>query len=228
MLTDNNGNTYSKTITVNVASVVVEEQSEEKRDLLLFHFGTVIIWSMVAMICVFAVFFIKRLLFSNLHMYMLHNIWWIEESGSKIEKTKISKIAYLKGAVSNKITDGIDFIRASMVKIGGYYDKIQEKYIKSNHKDELSFKENTHSDDSHYFHVNEKIEIIPHERLGSVKLSVEDSVFPRVENIDPIVDNPILSNIEKKLPVEKDDMFYESIESIRRKVDKIWASRERE
>jgi len=49
-----------------------------------------------------------------------------------------------------------------------------------------------------------------------------------VENIDPIVDKPILSNIEKKLPVEKDDMFDESIESIRRKVDKIFISREQE
>ena len=161
-------------------------------------------------------------------MDMLHNIRGIEESGSKIEKTKISKIAYLKGAVSNKITDGIDFIRASVVKMGDYYDKIQENYIKSNYKDELSFKENMHSDDSHDFYVDEKIEIIPQERLGSVKLSVEDSVFPRVENIDPIVDNPILSNIEKKLPVEKDDMFYESIESIRRKIDQILTSREQE
>jgi len=228
VLTDNNGNTYSKTITVNVASVVVEEQSEEKRDLLLFHFGTVIIGFMVAMICVFAVFFIKRLFFPNLHMDILHNIRGIEESESKIEKTKISKNAYPKGAVSNKITDGIDFIRASVVKMGGYYDKMQENYIKSKYKDELSFKENMHSDDSHDFHVDEKIENILQERLGSVKLSVEDSVFPKVENIDPIVDNPILSNIEKKLPVEKDDMFDESIESIRRKVDEIWASREQE
>jgi len=228
VLIDNNNNIYGKIITVNVASVVVEEQSEEKRDVLLFNFGIVIIWSMVAMICVFALFFIKRLFFSNLHTDMSYNIRGLEESGSKIEKTKISKIAYLKGAVSNKITDGIDFIRASVVKMGDYYDKIQENYIKSNYKDELSFKENMHSDDSHGFYVDEKIEIIPQERLGSVKLSVEDSVFPRVENINPIVDNPILSNIEKKLPVEKDDMFDESIESIRRKVDEIWASRERE
>ena len=80
-----------------------------------------------------------------------------------------------------------------------------------------------HSDE---FHVDKKIEIIPNERLGPVKLSVEDNVFPKVDNIDPIVDNPILSNIETELPVVKDDMFDESIESIRRKVDKIWASRE--
>ena len=161
-------------------------------------------------------------------MVMSYNIRGTEESESKIEKTKISKNAYLKGAVSNKITDGIDFIKASVVKMGNYYDKIQENYIKSNYKDELSFKENTHSDDSHDFYVDEKIEIIPQEILVSVKLSDEDSVFPMVENIDPIVDNPILSNIEKKLPVEKDDMFDKSIESIRRKVDKIWASREQE
>jgi len=68
-----------------------------------------------------------------------------------------------------------------VVKIGGYYDKIQDNYVKSNYKDELSFKENMHSDDSHDFHVDEKIEIIPQEKLGSVKLSVEDSVFPRVD-----------------------------------------------
>ena len=93
--------------------------------------------------------------------------------------------------------------------MGDYYDKMQENYIKNNYKDELSFKES-----------------ILQERPGSVKLSVKDSVFPNVGNFDPIVNNPILSNIEKKLPVEKDDMFDESIESIRIKVDEILASRE--
>ena len=209
VLTDNNGNIYSKTITVNVASVVVDEQSKEKRDLLLFQFGTVIIWSMVAIICVFAMFFIKRLFFPNLHIDMSHYIHGIEKSESKIEKTKISENAYPKWAVSIKITDDIDVKRASVVKMGDYYDKMQENYIKSNYKDELSFKES-----------------ILQERPGSVKLSAEDSVFPKVGNIDPIVNNPILSNIENKLPVEKDDVFNESIDNIRRKVDEILTSKE--
>jgi len=123
MLTDNDGNTLSEKLTVNVASVVLDKQLEEKRDLLLFQFGVITIWSIVAIICFFVVFLLKSLFFPNLHVYIPLSIYGIWEPESKIVETKTSENEHPKWIVSNKMTDDVDFKRESVLKRGDYHDK---------------------------------------------------------------------------------------------------------
>jgi len=122
VLTDNDGNTLIEILTVNVASGVVDEQSGEKRDL-LFDFGVVIIWSIVALICFFAVFFIKRLFFPNLHIDIPLSIYGIWEPESKIVKIKTSENEHPKWIISNRVTDEVDFKGVSVLNRGDYHDK---------------------------------------------------------------------------------------------------------
>jgi PKD repeat protein len=231
IVTDNNGNTYSKTMTVNVASEAKEGQSKEQ-DVLLFHFGIIFVGVIVFIIGVLTVFFIDNVksFFSEHHIYqflhrvILHNEYKIEKPEPKIEKTKMSTNTYRgENILPNKITSETNFKGLSIVKMSSHYDEIQKNYIEDGCEDKLSYEGKAFPDYSHEFHTDEKMERIATNGLRPDESSIEikDSVFSSIRDIELMVDNLILSNIKEKFSIEENDMFDASIDIIRKNIDNM-------
>jgi len=83
VITDNNGNTYSKTMTVNIASESKEEQSEEQ-NLLPFYLGIGAIGATLAVLVCFTVFFRDNIV----SFVLTHQIERIETKIKKIRKIR--------------------------------------------------------------------------------------------------------------------------------------------
>jgi len=230
VITDNNGNTYSKTMTVNIAPETKEEQSEEQQGVLLLHFGIIFVGLIVFIIGVLAVFFIDNVksFFSgyNIHQFLhraiSRNKCEVGKIESNIEKTKISTNVYHGTVISqSKSANETDFKRSLVIRMNSYYDEIQKNHIENDCGDKLGSEESAFSDNSHEFHTGEKIEEILREELKSDKSPIEDSEVSRARDIESIVDNLILSNTKKKFSAENDSIFDESIYIIRRNVDNL-------
>ena len=126
VVTDNNGNTFSKSIIVTVASEVEEEQLEEQNGVLPFDLGTILIGSAIAMIllvCLIVFFRNNIKSFVSAHLAPLFPRWKIMDTRSKMEKVN-AKIEGLKKKMMTKT----DF-KLSSVGIGDTYsDEIQKRY----------------------------------------------------------------------------------------------------
>ncbi len=83
VITDNNGNTYSKTMTVNIASESKKEQSEEQ-NLLPFYLGIGVIGATLAILVCFTVFFRD----SIVSLVLTHQVERIEAKIKKIRKIR--------------------------------------------------------------------------------------------------------------------------------------------
>jgi chitodextrinase len=83
VITDNNGNTYSKTMTVNVASGVGEKQPEEQ-NLLPFYLGIGVIGATLAALVCCAVFFRDNII----SLVLTHQVARIEAKIKKIRKIR--------------------------------------------------------------------------------------------------------------------------------------------
>ena len=83
VITDNNGNTYSKTMNVNIASESKEEQSEEQ-NLLPFYLGIGAIGATLAVLVCFTVFFRDNIV----SFVLTHQIERIEAKIKKIRKIR--------------------------------------------------------------------------------------------------------------------------------------------
>jgi PKD repeat protein len=230
VITDNNGNTYSKTMTVDIASETKEEQSEGQQEVLLLHFGIIFVGLIVFIIGVLAVFFIDNVksFFSGygihqfLHRAISRNEYEVGEIESNIEKTKISANVYQGTVISqSKLANETDFKRSSVERMSNYYDEIQKNHIENDYGNKLDSEESTFSDNSYEFHTGEKIEEILREELKSDKSPIEDSEVSRARDIESIVDALILSNTKKKLSVENNNIFDVSTDIIRRKIDNL-------
>jgi PKD repeat protein len=222
VITDNNGNTYSKTMAVNIASETKEEQSEEQQEMLL-HFGIIFVGLIVFIIGVLAVFFIDNVksFFSGydihqfLHRAVSRNKYEVGGIESNIEKTKISANV-CQGTVipQSKLASETDFKRSSVVSMSNYYDETRKNHIENDYGNKLGSEESTFSDNSYEFHTGEKIEEILREELKSDKSPIEDSEVSKARDIESIVDNLILSNTKKKLSAENDNIFDESTDNL--------------
>jgi PKD repeat protein len=222
VITDNNGNTYSKTMTVTIVSETKEKQSEEQQEVLMLHFGIIFVGLIVVIIGVLAVFFIDNIksFFSGydihqfLHRAISRNEYEVGEIESNIEKTKISANVYQGTVISqSKLANETELKRSLVARMSNYYDEIQKNHIENDYGNKLDSEESTFSDNSYEFHTGEKIE--------SDKSPIEDSEVSRARDIESIVDDLILSNTKKKLSAENDNISDESTEIIRRKVDNL-------
>jgi len=223
MITDNNGNTYSKTMTVNIAPETKEIQAEEQQEVLLLHFGIIFVGLIVFIIGVLAVFFTDNVksFFSGydinqfLHRAISRNEYGVGEIEPNIEKTKISANVYQGAVISqSKLANETDFKRSSVIRMSNYYDEIQKNHIENDYGNKLDCEESAFSDNPYEFHTDEKIEEIQREELKSDKSPIEDSEVSRAIDIESIVDNLILSNTKKKLSAENDNIFDESTDSL--------------
>jgi PKD repeat protein len=223
VITDNNGNTYSKTMTVNIASETKEEQSEEQQEVLLLHFGIIFVGLIVFIIGVLAVFFMdtiksffsEYLIHRFLHRVISRNEYKAGEVESNIEKTRISANVYQGAVISqSKLANETDFKSPSVIRMSNYYDEIPKNHIENDYGNKLGSEESTFSDNSYEFHTGEKIEEILREELKSDKSPIEDSEVSRARDIESIVDNLILSNTKKKLSAENDNIFDESTDNL--------------
>lgn len=160
VVTDNNGNTYSKSIIVTVVSEVEEEQSVEDQGGLAFDLGSILIGSVIVMLVCLAVFFrgdIKSFVSSHACYIRLFSHWKIWDTSNRIKMidAKIEKI--------EKMGAGrMDFKQSPIVKTNKYSYELEDDYLrarryidfnsKSNSKEKESF------DEFDKVHTREKID----------------------------------------------------------------------
>jgi len=228
VITDNNGNNYSKTMTVNIVSETKEEQSEEQQGMPLLLFSIIFVGFMVFIIGVFGVFFTDKVksffsgygVYQFLHRTKSRSEYEVRKIGSNI--AKICAKVYQKTVISqSKLANETELKRSLEVWMSNYYDEIQKNHIENNYGNKLGSEESTFSDNSYEFHTGEKIEENLREELKSDKSPIEDSEVSGARDIESIVDNLILSNTKKKLSAENDKTSDESKNIIRINVDNL-------
>jgi len=84
VLTDNNGNTYIKTITVNAESEFGGKGLEEKQDLLFFPFGIIIVGFVIVCLVCFTIFFRDNIM----SLILTHQVEKLEVKIKKIKRMR--------------------------------------------------------------------------------------------------------------------------------------------
>ncbi|UCD13704.1 MAG: PKD domain-containing protein, partial [Thermoplasmatales archaeon] len=221
VVTDNNGNTYSKST---IITVVSEVEEEEQKGLLPFNLGTLLIGSaLILLFCLTVIFRNNIKSFVSAHYTTLFPHWKIMDTRTRIEKVD-AKIEELK----KRMVTRTDFKQLPVGMGDAYSDEIQKRYdriyrlidseIATTSEEKESF------DEFDKFNAGEKVDRLIRIRQEADKLYAEKSDSGSLKDSRSTIDNLILSYGRKNLNKfdNKESMFYESDgDSIGRKVDNL-------
>jgi len=175
VVTDDNGNTYSKSIIVTIASEVKDEQLEENQGAIAFNLGNILIGFAMTMLICLAVFFrddIKSFVSSHANYIHIFSHWKIWDTSYRIKRinAKIEKLEKMGAGV-------MDFKQSPIVKTNEYSYELQDEYVKAKRYIDFTCKSNSNEkksfDEFDKTYTREKIDKLARMESGHDKLPAE-------------------------------------------------------
>jgi len=234
VVTDNNGNTYSKSILVIVGSEVEvrEKQSEEDQGALLFDLGTFLIGSAIVLLICLVIFFrddIKSFASSHIHYLHLPSHWKMWDTSYRIKRidAKIEKLQRMRAGV-------MECKQSPVVETNIRSHEVQDEYFGargyidstsiSNSNEKKSF------DESDNAYSGEKIDKLSRKEFEYDKRPAETKDSETLTDLSfrSTIDTLRASDIRKK-DIEKESMSSDSDKKdIEKKIDNFLISKMRE
>ncbi|EMR74674.1 PDK repeat-containing protein [Thermoplasmatales archaeon SCGC AB-540-F20] len=238
VVTDNNGNTYSKSILAMVGSEVEvrEEQSEEDQGALPFDLGTFLVGSAIVLIICLVVFFrddIKSFALSHVHYLHLPSHWKIWDTSYRIKRidAKIGKLQRMRvGMMECKQSPVVETNIRSHELPNGYFKA--RRYIDFMCKSSSNVKKSFDESDNAY--SGEKIDKLSRKEFECDKRPAEtkDGETPTDLSFRSTIDTLRASDIRKnpnKIDIEKESMSPDSDKTdVEKKIDNFLISKMRE